>query len=245
MSPFATERVGAAMAAAVTLLVSFLGIVLAMTGPAYASAQGPGKVVIVDPNTDTPVHAGGSRTPFALVLPKAAACPGDTAHQEYNIDSFVEPAGTNVAKVYFRGGFPQGAQGTVLGDTAGDPYMAENTVENTGAIPALPIFTWAGYSHQPNLVSLGTYEIGLICADRHGYGTSTYWSAHVHFTLTSSDPGGFTWTVVDPPKATTSSSDTKTIAGFSIAVIVIGGFGYFFLSNRARSSNRAAKRRPS
>jgi hypothetical protein len=229
----ASPRTWVARTASLLLVGAFLLFGVSTT-PAFAA--GPGRAVIVEPNSNTPLNGGGSQTPFTFELPVGAACPGDSAHKEYLIDSFVVPRTVNPSSLYFQGGAPRGA--TLLVDQFGNPYMANNTIENTGAIPTIPIFSWTAYTGHLDALSSGTYSVGLMCANKRGDATSNYWDTQVSFKADSADPGGFTWTAINQPKASGHSSSAGTIAGLSIAALVVGGVAFLFLSRRPRPASR-------
>jgi hypothetical protein len=205
-----------------------LGVLLAVVAwalplgatPAASAAPATRAAEILRPNGSARLKTGGSGTPFAFALPQGAACPGDTAHKFFLLDSYVLPATTNPGTVSFRGGVPK--QGTDLVAVDGEPYEAVNTAENTGAIPGLPTFSWAAYAHHLNILGAKTFNFGIMCANRYGAAT-TYWNAEVAFTASSTDPGGFTWTVIGVPKATSGGTSVATVAGVAIGVAAVGG----------------------
>jgi hypothetical protein len=213
-----------------TLSVLLLGVFVGIPGAAEASATG-GSFQVLQPNGE-PRTAGGSNTPFAVKLPYGAACPGDTAHEYYVINSYVVPRATNPGTVKFGGGFPQ--TGSPMIDTTGTPYLAQNTAINTGVIPLLPLFSWTAYAQHGGWQP-GDYNVGVACADRWG-NAARYWNAKFRFVASQTDPGKFTWTLLDAPRSTSSTgaSSLRTIVGVLVGLAVIGGVAAVVVGRRRR-----------
>ncbi len=177
------------------------GAVLALTlvvgAPSPAGAVTDGAEVIVTPGTTHALGSGGSATPYGVVLPAGASCPGDTAHDGYHVFSYLVPQGTSVDGVSFRTGTPSKGYGYI---SAGTYVGAINTAESTGQIVGLPTsLVWTRLTPKllfPDGGHSATWNGGIACADTHGAVTST-WNSTLAFTADSSDPGGFTWKVVD------------------------------------------------
>jgi hypothetical protein len=217
-------------------LAGALGVTATPTvaGAAVASAE-----VITHPGTSTPLASGGSATPYGVILPAGASCPGDTAHDGYHVYSYLVPAGTTPTDVSFKTGLP----GKWFGYIAdGAYYGAINTAESTGQINGLPTsFTWSRLT-PADLFTHGahtaTWEGGIACADTHGVVTD-YWNSEVVFTADPSDPGGFTWKVVHQGEVPSSSGSNTTLwVGVGLLVIAAGATAYA-LRERRRQAGRS------
>jgi hypothetical protein len=213
-----------------------LALALGLSGVASASSSAR-MAELVQVDGTTPIRTAGSATPFVIKLPTGAACPGDTAHKYYLVNSYVVPISTDPGTLTFEGGVPPGD--TTIVSTSGVPYTAQDTIEYTGGIAPLPAFSWAGYAHHPDgrLVP-GTYNVGLACANREGKAT-TYWNAKITVQASSTDSGGFTWSVIGAPKARSGGSQAGTIIGFVIAVVIFGGVAALLWGRRSKAAVRS------
>jgi len=179
--------------------------------PSVASLEitGPGQLTALD--------SGGSSTPFGLLLPSGARCPGDTAHHGYHVFSYLVPQRVSPASVRFTS-VPD--RGLGLFAVGGVYFGALNTAEYTGQIVDLPgELTFARLS--PSLLfSFGdhaaTWNAGLACATSNGVVTS-YWNARIRFSASARDQRGFTWAVVSSAHVASPSGD----AGIWLAVALI------------------------
>jgi hypothetical protein len=217
-------------------LVGALGVTVApgVAGAASASAE-----IITRPGTSTPLASGGSATPYGVILPAGATCPGDTAHQGYHVYSYLVPAGTSPTAVSFKTGIPGRWYG-YIGDNA--YFGAVNTAEGTGQIVGLPTsFTWSRLTPAELFTGgthTATWEGGIACADTHGVVTD-YWNSELVFTADSSDPGGFTWKVIHQGQIP-SSFNTGLWVGISLLVLAAGAASYALRQRRRRSGGSEA-----
>ena len=121
------------------MVVAALG---AFTPASPAAADVPaGTAVITVAAELTPLNLGGSATPYGVLLPSGASCPGDTAHDGYLVYSYLVPAGVSPTAVSFKTGDPSKYYGYI---SQGSYYGAVNTAEDTGEIVGIPPeFTWS------------------------------------------------------------------------------------------------------
>jgi hypothetical protein len=225
-------------AARVGLVTLCLASVLAMVGPTVAGAATVGSEVIVQPGTTKPLTSGGSRTPYAVVLPPGAACPGDTAHDGFHVYSYLVPAGASPTDVSFKRGVPSRWYGYI---SSGAYFGAINTAQSTGQVVTLPYaFVWSRLTPS-DLFSTGTHSAtwngGIACADTHGLVTN-YWNSRIVFTADASDPGGFTWRVVDQGAVPTSQPVGLWI-GIALLAVAAGAAAYALGLRRRRSAGSA------
>ncbi len=213
------------------------GIVLCLTPlatpPGTAGAATPGSEVIVYPGTTKPLTSGGSRTPYGIVLPPGAACPGDTAHDGYLVYSYLVPEHASPTDVSFKGGIPDRWYGYIA---TGAYFGAVNTAESTGQVVGLPYeFLWSRLTPSDLFADgarTATWNGGIACADAHGV-VSNYWNSRIVFTADASDPGGFTWRVVDQGTVPASQPVGLWI-GVGLVVVATGAAAYALRLRRRR-----------
>jgi hypothetical protein len=218
--------------------VALVGPALAGVGPAGAATASA--ELIARPGTSTPLGSGGSATPYGVVLPAGASCPGDTAHDGDHVYSYLVPKGASPTDVSFKTGIPSRWFGYIA---EGAYYGAVNTAESTGQIVGLPTsFTWARLTASdlfPGGARTATWEGGIACADTHGVVTD-YWNSEIRFTADASDPGGFTWVVVAQGQvAVTSSSNLGLWVGLGLLVVASGATAYALMLRRRARADRA------
>jgi hypothetical protein len=176
------------------------------------------------------LSGGGSSTPFSLLLPKGAACPGDTATHQFHVDSYVLPASVSPSSVHFRAGWPIGAR--PLDVSGAGPYFAQSTFRDSARVPAPPVFTWARYARL-SLIKSGTYNIGIMCSDANDDPT-TYWNTRVDFRADATDPHHLRWVVAGADVPHRSASNLGLIAGLAIAGCVLVALAVLTVRMRGR-----------
>lgn len=186
-----------------------------------------GAVAFVDASNPTSVLSEGDNTTvFNLRIPDGATCPGDSANDNWRVQSFIlpatdDPGATTYDVIRPNGGGPRHAVYSV--DTR--PYVHVLTEQNPGPglpgrILATPPLTFAVFP--PGTLPDGNYRVGLACTLFRE--TAVYWDAEL---VVSSDPqvdpGGMRWQL-----ATASVGDASTSAvadaapGTSATWIVVG-----------------------
>jgi hypothetical protein len=219
------------MASAVVLaVVATVVMVPTVAGAASASTE-----VITRPDQSVPLNSGGSATEYGVALPSGAGCPGDTAHDGYHVFSYLVPKGVSPTAVSFLTGDPSRYFGYIA---EGAYFGAVNTAQVTGQIVTLPpAFTWSRLTPQDLFahgVTSSIWDGGIACANVHGVVTN-YWNSEVLFTASSTDPGGFTWRVIQPQAAT---SNVGVVVGVGLGAVAVGlGVVAFVLSRRNRKTD--------
>jgi hypothetical protein len=224
-------------AAAGALWAIALALVTALGTASVAGAATAGAEVLVTPGTTRPLSSGTSTTPYGVVLPPGASCPGDTAHDGYHVYSYLVPQGASPTDVSFRTGDPSRWYGYIAD---GAYYGAINTAETTGQIVGLPVqFSWTRLTPQI-LFKAGqqsaTWNGGIACADTHGQVTD-YWNSTLVFTADPADPHGFTWKVVDQGTVPSSPFPVGLVVGVGLLVVAAGAGAY---AVRLRRRDRSA-----
>ncbi|MEZ5250274.1 MAG: hypothetical protein R2713_14015 [Ilumatobacteraceae bacterium] len=134
------------------------GLVPEDVGPAVDE----GSVVIAAPD-GTPLASGGSATPYTLVLPEGSTCPGDSANDDWRVQTFLIPASHDPGQVEYGVIGPEGTQFPLFAfDTK--PYAHQLLPVNAGPgmearIPLLPELTFTIFP--PDAVAPGRYRIGV------------------------------------------------------------------------------------
>src|SRR5262249_3680255 len=96
----------AAAAIAVGLVGSTLSFAAHATAPQLARA---GAAVLTAANDPTDVlDQIDSDTPFTIYLPHGAACPGDSFHDNWRVQSYILPIEDDLAAIRFSGVGPEG-----------------------------------------------------------------------------------------------------------------------------------------
>jgi hypothetical protein len=227
---------------AVVVALAVLACTAAVAGTAQvAGAATAGGEVLVTPGTTRALTSGASTTPYGVVLPAGASCPGDTAHDGYHVFTYLVPAGDSPTDVSFRTGDPSKWYGYVA---EGAYIGAINTAESTGQIVGLPTsFVWTRLTPQilfPDGAHTAVWNGGIACADTHGQVTD-YWNSTIRFTADASDPHGFTWRVIDQGEVPTSYPVALWV-GIALLVVAAGAAAYA-LRLRRRGSGPAAPSR--
>ncbi|MGA2838070.1 MAG: hypothetical protein ABSF84_15870 [Acidimicrobiales bacterium] len=212
-------------AAAAVGVVAVAGLAGVVTVPAPAGAVTGAAELITVPGATTPLKGGGSATPYGVLLPDNASCPGDTAHDGYHVFSYLVPGSASPVDVSFKSGDPSRWFGYI---SDGAYFGAVNTALSTGQIVGIPpSFTWSRLTPE-DLFSGGartaTWEGGIACANTDGVVTD-YWNSQIVFTADSSDPGGFTWKVVGQAPLP-SSFDTGLWVGVGLLVVASAAAAY-------------------
>jgi hypothetical protein len=180
-----------------------------------------GTLGVADPaDRNAPRQVYGADDVFAIILPDDAACPGDSYHDNWRVQSFVVPAADRVADLLFSGVGPEGVEGDArwpLRQVNSFTYVDELTLANEapgqpGVIDQLPPF--ATLSFLPDELPPGDYRLGVACTLERSVGR--YWD--IALTTTLDETGsGLTW------EFESTGPDTSTSSGPSMAPFAIGG----------------------
>lgn len=218
-------------AAPVRCGVAIVAVLLASPNVAAAASPGPavdlGNVTIVKADNPGSMLAGGrAGTEFRVVLPAGATCPGDSATDQWRLQTFMVPSAVDVGALEYGGIGPTGADQFALftADAAQHSWANEILPQNTSdvpatPVPALPIFSFAAVSAVK--VSEGSYRVGVACTLFGA--TAQYWDALIDVTGSAlGNPSSFRWTVVGAPPPATGDGPS---AWMITALIVVGLLG--------------------
>jgi len=222
----------ATIACAVGLGITIWGMSLSGVPVASAAAVAGSAQVIApldgNPGAGDPLIAGGSSTPFSLRLPTGAACSGDSANDDYRVQSYMVPSSVNPSSLTFdaSGPIPNGlgaAFGQPLYTPLGSSYVNAQTASATtppgpGPVVNIPAFDFGVF--EPGHILPATFNLGIACTVGSASATQLdkFWNVQVTFTTTAADqPAGVTWTASETPATTTTTatvgSTTSTTSG--------------------------------
>ena len=195
-----------AVACAVMLGLSAWTVIAGGSTPSAAATAG---AATLDPTS------GGSTTDFATVLPSGAACTGNSAADNYRVQSYMVPGNVDPGSLTFNsaGPVPEPSQfRSPLIGASGDPYVDGLTSVPAGGGPGLvsglPLFNYSLFL--PGEIPAGTYNLGIACTKGVPSPTQLdkYWNARIDVTVVD---GAMAWTVaVDPGPSTTTTADPGT-----------------------------------
>ena len=223
-----SARVGAGISAAALAVTASVALFGASSEAAPVNG-GPAELV----TTTSPVEVldeGGSATPFRLRLPEDAACTGDTATDNYLVQSYMVPATIEPSSLTFDASngaiVPEAEFGAWLYSTNQVAFDNEATAPNPAAsgrpqpgivigIPGFNYEIWpAGF------IPAGEYNIGIACTLGTAGPTQLdkFWNARIEIVDDETDqPAQLRWTVLQDPGETTTTiaggSTTATTAG--------------------------------
>jgi len=205
------------------------------SSPALAAPQDAGDAVVVTGEGSTRVRTDGrSDTEFSLRLPAGASCPGDSANDDYRVQSFMVPTNIAPTAVQYSG---VGITPNVYGDWATfrqplyllstSAFSSAVTAEaaapgQPGAIVGIPTFSFGVYG--PGELPAGTYHLGIACTLYNE--PVKYWDTRMTVALAPGDtPGGISWTVAATTGDASDSNGLGRLAGIGgvvVAVVIAG-----------------------
>jgi hypothetical protein len=214
------RRIVGEVTAVAVLLAGPAVLMVAGTGTASASTLN-GVATTATPSNDAFLASGGSDTEYTVTLPADSDCTGDTAHDGYHVWSYLVQPSVNISSLTFTDGEP--SQGLGLFDSTGTYYGPADTADTTGEVIDIPNnLEWGPVVSSNSLLSTllyqdsgtsGLWEGGIACANTSGALTDN-WNFQITFTKSTSDPNGFTWSVVPGPAGDTfarvTSADSTT-----------------------------------
>lgn len=204
----------------------------AAAAPADASVDAPsdaGTAQFVDPTSRQPIYSGDSNTPFVLAVPDDAACPGDSASDDWRVQSFLVPVADDPGALRYGIIRADGDGRFAVYTVQTRPYVHALTEQN--AAPGLP-----GKIVESPPLSFGVFPAGTLTEDTYRVGiactlyreTAVYWDTVIELTAAPDvEPGQFRWSVADAPVVAESEGGSSVvylllaIAAVVISVVVI------------------------
>jgi hypothetical protein len=201
--------------------------VLATSAPTVDAPVDGGDVSVVDYYAPEDELAGGvSSTVFTLTVPDGAVCPGDSANDQWRLQSFIVPATVDPAELTFGGNDPVGDGNWSLYRASTSPFVDELTEPNTaagqpGRISSTPALSFAVFP--PTTLPDGEYRIGLACTLLRQ--PAIFWDTRLEVVSDPRDePGQMRWSILDAPataKVAIAASDPRVFPRVMLAVSLV------------------------
>jgi hypothetical protein len=203
---------------ATSAAVALLAVAFWASPGAGAEGKAAGLAVVVAPGADGHrLTSGGGNTDFTLRLPKGASCPGDSANNNYRIQSFIVPATDDAGVLRYKSVGPEGQGRYALYDSYTRPYSQAQTADadgpgKPGFVVDIPALRFAVFP--PGTLSPGRYHIGIACTLERQ--TVKFWGTDIVLTNASSDkPAHLHWAVADAGTSRNGRRSSTT----SIAIV--------------------------
>lgn len=219
------------------MLVSLAAIVTSAS-PSYAQGTTDepvdgGAIAVVDSDDTTRgLTTGTGSTVFTLQPPDGASCPGDSAHDQWRVQSFIVPVGDDPAALTYELIAPAGDGRYALYQQNTDPYtqvltIANETAGQPGQVAPVPALSFAVFP--PGTLPPGRYRMGLACT--YFRETAVFWDTEVDVIADPSDePARLGWTVVGASVIDSTGSGSNTAAapglvalGAFVALVAVAG----------------------
>ena len=226
-------------------------VVFGLSAPTFA--QGSHELreltVVEASGSKRQITKGDSATKFSLRLSEPVSCPGDSADENYRVQSYMVPASLKPHDIEYNGLGPAPHSFGVfetfrqpLYDITTRPYDSALTEEaespgEPGAIVNIPTFSFAVYS--PGDLPPGTYNVGIACTLNNKAVIS--WNTRLVFTKSTKDkPAQVKWQIEGADKSSSLKNDNSNSAMGPIAAFVIV-VSVALVVVSARSSRRRTK----
>lgn len=193
------------------------------------------------------VNEGDGSTTFFIVLPDGATCPGDSAHDQWRVNTFLVPAAENVLDIWFGSTGPeppwQGSRypmfdngnGLALSqimvlrnESAGQPGRVDQVHETSFLV------------HAQNDIPSGLYRIGIACSFFRQ--TTQYWDLAVEITNDGTkDPADLHWRIVESATSTVPHEPFDTEGWLGRGLVALGALLVLALVITRRRPSAAAE----
>lgn len=202
----------------------------------------PAQVVSGAGSTEA-MEEGGSATEFSLRLSDGASCPGDSADDDYRVNSYMVPFSVDPASVTYNGlGPTPNEYGTFetfrqpLYDIDSNSFVSGQTADavqfgDPGLIIGIPSFDFAVYG--PGDLPAGRYHVGIACTLNNE--VVKVWDTELVVTSAAGDePAAIHWT---NPAASGSggSAPSRPLAAVALAIVAAAGVGALAVRRRTAS----------
>jgi hypothetical protein len=214
--------------ALVIAVLSFcVPMVSVLDATAHASVDAPVRVgdvqIVEQDNPAKQLSHGGSATKFSLRLVPDEACPGDSANDQWRVQSFLIPAADDPLTLHYGEQGPDGVGQWALYDVATHPFAHILTLPNTqlglpGRIDAMPTFDFVVFP--PGTLRDGRYRLGIACT--YFRETAKYWDTQIILTTSPDDqPAQLTWRLVGTP--VTSETESGRGSSTTVWLVLVAG----------------------
>lgn len=209
----------------------------ASAAPVTDIADAGNAVVVDSTNVTRQLSEGDSTTLFTFRLPSGAACQGDSANDNWRVQSFLVPADTDIGSLRYRASRPDGEEYRSLRYIDGNIYSMEMTNQNPGPgmpgeVAELPPMTFAWFP--AGSLPPGSYKMGIACTDP-SWQVERFWDVTVELeSAPQVEPGGLRWQVVVPAGALPPNDSSSLSAVFVAAFAVLATATIAFVRGRIR-----------
>ena len=194
------------------------------------------------------VNRGDGSTPFFIVVPDRATCPGDSANDQWRVHSFLVPEADDVLPLWFGSTGPEppweASRYPMFENQNGLPLSQMMLARN--ASPGLPgVVEQSGETslrvHAENGIVSGRYRIGIACA--YFRQTTQFWDLVIEVTAASdNEPTDLKWKVVEAPGTVVpqSAADEDSLLSrglMAFGALVIAGVVISARRSRRRSAD--------
>ncbi|MDO8362476.1 MAG: hypothetical protein Q7V88_06230 [Actinomycetota bacterium] len=243
LTPSVRPRVRCRSAAAAVALLLASGLAGSV---AWAVAGDPidlGEVQPVGVNDRVAIVRGRSATEFSLALPADAACPGDSLHDQWRVQSFIIPAADDPGTIKYGANGPEGLHQYALYELNTSPFTdmltrANDQAGEPGVISDIPALSFAVFP--PGTLPDGDYRIGIACT--YFRETATYWDTVIVLTANPDDaPAQLTWRLADAPAIAPASDDSSgwiAPAVITAVLVVLGGLVWKVRARRRTTTSK-------
>ncbi|HSL74725.1 MAG TPA: hypothetical protein VK853_09660 [Ilumatobacteraceae bacterium] len=221
---------------------------LASPATSAASVDAPvdaGAVQLLNPDTRAELTSGDSNTAFTIGLPPDASCPGDSANDDWRIQSFLVPASDDPGALRYGIIRADGEGRFAIYTVQTQPYVHALTGQNPapglpGRIPTIPPLSFGVFP--AGTLEMQNYRLGIACTLYRE--TAKFWDTEITLSAAPEvQPGEFRWQVVGAPVTEPVGDDGASVppAIWAAAVAVAVGVAVLFVrSRRVRTSHQQA-----
>ena len=185
---------------------------------AFAAGTLEGPAAVRSAGGAATLASGNSGTTFTIRPPSGAACPGDSANDNYLVQTYMVPASVDPSTLTFDadGPVPLGTGASFrqpLYSTTSQPVVSQLTAPATvapgpGAIINIPDMNYGAFA--PGDIPAGVYNIGIACTLGPPSATQmkNFYNVQKTFTTPGGGPAAVNWSVGAVPAAPVLSSVT-------------------------------------
>jgi hypothetical protein len=229
-------------------LASVCMVAFAAPSTAQESAGVVRRQLLVVDKDGKALDGGGGSTNFGVVLEGEDECPGDSAHDQYRVDSYMVPVDVDPTTLKFTGLGPTPANfrkyanfQMPLYKLSEDAYAAQQTSQQAtpggpGPIREIPPLGWGVYVPTRGIdgytggLPAGEYRIGLACT--YGARITNLWETTIEVKADPNDkPVGIAWTVTgsQPRDLESEAEPFGGKPGSSAPMLLVYALGAFAL----------------
>ena len=167
-----------------TLLITVLAAEPVTAGPSGTGVDAGDAVIVDAVDTNRELGEFDGNALFRLRLPDGATCPGDSANDDYRVQTFLVPDGTDLSTLTYELTRPTGSDDYWgLRYVDGEWSLQEMTDQNPGPNQPAAIvdyampFTFARYDEID--LEPGRWKVGVACTPVPGWNVERYWDADI------------------------------------------------------------------